>query len=245
MKLERPHPLTFAKMYWPHVNFYDLQRQLIESVRTNRRTVVVSANTMGKDFSAAYVALSFFLCPQMWFDEAYTSQVEAVRIANELVNPTLCGMCRGLSKRVKNCDNCLSLSYLMTHTRRIVTTSVDEKHLGTLWGEVSRYLMTCAVPLMEAQGGPLVVNDMDIRFKDEREAKRPINWLVGRVAKEKEGFQGYHGAYTLFMVDEASGMRDDVIEMAQTWSKKDLLFGNPRPCDNSFREAVRRGDIAA
>lgn len=244
MKVERwQHVLAFARQRWPHVQFYREQRGLIRSMCENRRTVVVSANTMGKDFSASAVALIFFICPMMFFDEAYVQSIESIRLEKERVNSTRCTRCKEQNLRIL-CPDCMRLSQLMTHTRRIVTTSVDEKHLGTLWGEMSRFLMTSSEPLMETQGGPLVVNDMDIRFKDEREAKRPLNWLVGRVAKEKEGFQGYHAAYTLFMVDEASSMRDDVIEMAQTWSKKDLLFGNPRPCENAFRAAVRQGDVA-
>ncbi|MEM3120642.1 MAG: hypothetical protein QXZ57_06980 [Nitrososphaerota archaeon] len=180
---------------------------------------------MGKDFAAAYIALSFFLCPQMYFQQSYVDGIERNRLALE----------RSRGAR---------LSDLMVHTRRIVTTSVDERHLGTLWGEISRYLVSCSVPLLESHGGPLVVNHMDIRFKEERESKQPLNWLIGRTAENKEAFQGYHAEYTLFLADEVSGIRDEIISMAQTWAKKEVLFGNPRPCSNEFYRAVKRGDIA-
>lgn len=220
------HPLTLARLWWPHVNFYNLQRDLLDSVVENRETVVVSANMMGKDFSVACVVLMFFMCPQMFFSRQYVMQVE-----EEFQR----------MQRVMN----RTLPSHMGHTRRIVTTSVEERHLGALWGEMGRYIDLCQRPLLESRGGPLVVNDLDIRFVAEREVKRPINWIKGLTADKPESYQGFHASYTLAVANEASGVSDGVIKMMRTWSKKEIYIGNPRECDNYFRHAIKQGDLAA
>ncbi len=56
-----PDPLEFAARLWPHVTFYNKQREVIYSVRDNDETVVVAGNALGKDFVAAFIALHFFL----------------------------------------------------------------------------------------------------------------------------------------------------------------------------------------
>jgi len=53
-------PLAFGKLLWPHVEFYDKQREVIESVRDNKETQVPAGNMLGKDFVAAFIALWFF-----------------------------------------------------------------------------------------------------------------------------------------------------------------------------------------
>lgn len=54
-------PLRFGKLFWPDVNFYDKQREVIYSVRDNDETFVPAANKMGKDFVAAFICLWFFM----------------------------------------------------------------------------------------------------------------------------------------------------------------------------------------
>ena len=63
--MERPEyrddPFLLAKLCWPEVTFYDRQREIIESVRDNEETICVAGNVLGKDFTAGFIALSFFL----------------------------------------------------------------------------------------------------------------------------------------------------------------------------------------
>lgn len=54
-------PLQLAKALWPHVNFYDKQREIIRSVWDNDRTVVPAGHMLGKDFVTAFIVLAFFL----------------------------------------------------------------------------------------------------------------------------------------------------------------------------------------
>lgn len=60
-KRMRDDPLFFGKVLWPHVNFFKEQREIILSVRDNDETFVPAANMMGKDFTAGFVCLWFFL----------------------------------------------------------------------------------------------------------------------------------------------------------------------------------------
>lgn len=54
-------PLVFAKQFWPHVNFYKEQIEIIYSVVDNDETIVPAGNMLGKDFVSAFIALYFFL----------------------------------------------------------------------------------------------------------------------------------------------------------------------------------------
>lgn len=54
-------PLKFAKLLWPHVEFYDKQREIIYSIVNNYETFVPAGNMLGKDFVAAFISLWFFL----------------------------------------------------------------------------------------------------------------------------------------------------------------------------------------
>lgn len=129
------------------------------------------------------------------------------------------------------------------HTCRIVTTSVAEHHLKVLWGEIGRFVTTSAIPLLADKGGPLVMNYQEIRWAWERDAKNPLNYLVGRVSEKGEGLAGHHAAYTLLAGDEASGLSDTCYEMGQGWAKRFLLFGNPNNTNNFFRRGIEAGNL--
>jgi hypothetical protein len=134
-------------------------------------------------------------------------------------------------------------------TCRIVTTSVAEHHLRVLWGEISRFIVTARRPLLyegvHNPGGVLVLNYQELRRTEERAAKNPLNYLVGRVSQKGEGLAGHHAAFTMFVGDEASGLDNEAYKAAQGWAKHMLIFGNPNPCRNFFYDAVKGGDILA
>jgi hypothetical protein len=139
---------------------------------------------------------------------------------------------------------CLFLRCVITdQTCRIVTTSVAEHHLTVLWGEIGRFLTTAAQPLLAKDGGPLVVNHMEIRRKDEMSSKNPLSYLVGRVSAKGEGLAGHHAEVTLGVGDEASGLSNEVRDMMQGWAKSLLWIGNPNPCLSFFYDLVEQGDL--
>ena len=133
----------------------------------------------------------------------------------------------------------------MGRTCRIVTTSVAEHHLSVLWAEIAKFLTTSKVPLLARNGGPLVVNHMEIRFAREQDAKNPINYCVGRVSAKGEGLAGHHAEETLAVGDEASGIDDVAYTMFQGWARHMLFIGNPNPCNNFFFRGIRAGDLLA
>lgn len=137
--------------------------------------------------------------------------------------------------------------FLTRHPCRIVTTSTTDPHLDVLWGEIGRFICTAKYPLTKAKGGPLVCVKHSIRKVVDGEVC-PLSYLVGKVASPEnyEAFQGHHIAQTgdgiprtMFMADEASGVRQAYWSMASTWMQRSLIFGNPWACNNFFYHAVK------
>ncbi len=129
--------------------------------------------------------------------------------------------------------------YFLTHWPcRIVTSSVDDRHLGVLWDEVSRFIQTSKHPLHIKNGGPLIYNHRHIR-RNVGGLLDSISYIKGMVPAKGESLQGHHAKYTLWVDDEASGARDEHYDMADTWAKRKLIIGNPWPCENFFKYAVK------
>jgi hypothetical protein len=133
-------------------------------------------------------------------------------------------------------------SFLRHREARIVTTSVKDDHLRVLWGEIGRFIETAKYPLRSDKGGPLVIKHRDIgKIVNGKQCK--ISYLRGMVSERGEGMAGHHAAYTLAVIDEASGVDDIVYTQLDTWAKRKLIFGNPNPTGNFFRRMVKEGDI--
>lgn len=183
-------------------------------------------------FAAAY-------WPQVRFYDRQQEIIESVRDNDE----TVVVAAHQLGKDYTAGFICL-WAFLCHPESRVVTTSVKADHMRVLWGELGRFLQTAKIPLTVDEGGPLIVNHWDIRkFVGGKECK--ISYLRGMVSEKGEGLAGHHAAYTLLVVDEASGIDDLVYDRADTWAKRRLIFGNPYHCENYFRRAVKAGDLEA
>lgn len=152
----------------------------------------------------------------------------------------------------------ICLWFFLCHKEvRIVTTSVKDDHLRVLWGEIARFIQEAKYPLLckrkkdkmfgytQVSGGPLWVNHHDIR-KYVNGKQCPISYIRGMVSERGEGLQGHHATNTLLVVDEASAVEDQVIELGSTWAKRILVFGNPLPPTggaNFFYRNVKGGDV--
>ena len=115
--------------------------------------------------------------------------------------------------------------------------------MRVLWAEIARFALTAKYPLLVDKGGPLIMQHMEIRRASEREAKNPINYLVGMVSEKGEGLAGHHAEVTLVVVDEASSSEEQVYEHTQGWFKRLLGFGNAWDCANWWRKGVEAGDL--
>jgi hypothetical protein len=129
-------------------------------------------------------------------------------------------------------------SFLVNPEARIITTSVKDDHLRVLWGEIGRFVQSSRFPLLKDQGGPLIFNHRDIR-KIVRGQECKISYLRGMVSEKGEGMAGHHAAFTLGIIDEASGVDDMVYTQMDTWARRILLIGNCNPCENFFKTAVK------
>lgn len=142
---------------------------------------------------------------------------------------------------------------------RIISTSNTDDHLRVLWSEIGYFLSCCKYPLKVEDGGPLVVNHRDIRWRwprgfierhdspKDRERLRMVeekSYLHGLVAEREEKMAGHHATYTLAIGDEATGLQDFVHRAFQGWAKRFLYFGNPngQQADSFFGRMCDEGD---
>lgn len=150
------------------------------------------------------------------------------------------------------------LFFLQHHPVRIVTTSVADRHLIVLWSAINEFISLASVPLLQADGGPLVVNHRQIKKVYKGEIC-PISYVVGMVAESPEKMAGHHAPNTLFVADECSGLWDQYYTKAQGWAgggghvlpdgratrKRMLFIGNPYHCSNFWRRNIEAGDLLA
>ncbi len=213
-------PLMLQRLLWPDVMFYGKQRDIIYSIRDSVETYVPAGNMLGKDYVGGFIALSFFLCPMVYFSPQHVASVERLRGPHNQ----------------------------FPHFRRVLTTSVKADHLRVLWAEIGRFVTGSALPLTDDKGGPLTVLHQEIRLASEGRVngKNLQSYLLAQVTNERgEGMAGHHAPYTLCIADEASGVGDKVYEMQQGWAKRLLAIGNPNPCNNFFFRGIEAGDLAA
>lgn len=137
--------------------------------------------------------------------------------------------------------------FLTRNPCRIVTTSATEDHLEVVWGELTNFIQTSKYPMTVDKGGPLIVNRRKIR-KIVGGEECCLSYIDRKVAAPDnvEGLQGHHIAgigdgipRTLFVPDECSGILEAYYTMAQGWFDRMLAIGNPWPCDNFFKYAVK------
>ncbi len=132
--------------------------------------------------------------------------------------------------------------FMTRHPCKVVTTSAKEDHLRVLWGEIGNFIRTSDYPLTVEKGGPLIVNQREIKKIVDGE-KCELSYIIGKVASPDKiaGMQGHHlpmRPHTLFVPDECSSVPHDYFKMARTWFHRMLAIGNPWPCDNFFKWAV-------
>jgi len=140
--------------------------------------------------------------------------------------------------------------FLTRHPCRIVTTSAKEDHLRVLWGEIGGFISSCDFVLDFRKGGPLVVNHQELRKWTKKDGLCPKSYCKGLVASLDSiaAMGGHHIASTdgvprtLFVIDEASSVRDEYLDIATPWADRVLVLGNTWPCDNFWRRAVEEGD---
>lgn len=128
---------------------------------------------------------------------------------------------------------------------KVVTTSAQSGQLEVvLWGEIRRFLSESKIPL------PLDYTHMHIYQKYDNGKRLPNSDMIGRVVQKGEAMLGLHiprsekgEPATLLIVDEASGVDDDVYERSDTWAHRKLVISNCYPCSNFFFRGVKEGPL--
>ncbi|MBN4064362.1 DEAD/DEAH box helicase family protein [Dehalococcoides mccartyi] len=128
------------------------------------------------------------------------------------------------------------LWWLMCHTDAIVITTAPTAHQvrNILWREIRRaYHQNSGVI-----GGTLLRTSLELGDK---------HYAQGLSTDTPERFQGFHEGHILFVVDEASGVREGIFEAIEgsmtSAGAKVLLLGNPTSLKGTFYDAFhkRRG----
>lgn len=146
---------------------------------------------------------------------------------------------------------------------KIITTSPKADHLDVLWGEIHARIKQSKIPLEVERGGPLIINQQELRATVGLRpgADRCSESYVKAMVASDDAMAAMGGHHvpidprwlwrTMLVGDEASGIKDALIDTAGGWYHRMFLFGNAWPCNNRFRHAFegkpgsedRGGDI--
>jgi hypothetical protein len=213
-RYEYVDPMRLKELLWPRVYFCGYQRDIVYSLADNDETFVVAGNMLGKDFTAAFCVLWFFLtrtpCRIVTTSADY-SQLEAV----------LWGEMRRF----------IQTSEVPLEAERGGPLLVNHLHL--------RKLVPAGDASQSVHGtGQKGVQICGISYCIGRVAAKGEGMLGHHVADTGDGIPR-----TLFVADEASGVDDVSYDRSDTWARRKLVIGNPYPTQNFFRRGVKSGDM--
>lgn len=208
-------PVALCHWMWPHDIFYSKEREVIMAVKEAAEVYCQAGNELGKDWVLGRICVSFWVCPWAYYGPEWFRNID------KFAKP-------GMPEYVN-------------HKRRVVTTSVKDKHLDVLWAEIGTAWRTCRVDLNQ----DFLMTHREVRFREEANAKNAASYMIGVVSGSEnlEGLTGHHAAYTLGCGDEASGLNDRVQDAFSGWAKRMVFIGNPLPCETFYKRNCRAGDL--
>ena len=125
------------------------------------------------------------------------------------------------------------LWWLMCYPESLVITTAPTEHQvrDVLWREIRRVYRGNE----DFIGGKLLKTSLEIADK---------HYALGLSTNTPERFQGFHEGHILFVVDEASGVREGIFEAIEgsmtSEHSRMLLLGNPTSLSGYFYEAFHR-----
>lgn len=130
------------------------------------------------------------------------------------------------------------LWFLLTrYPARIAVTAPTSGQLETvLWSEIAKWRRHLLPPLTNY----VAVTKLKVSVRNSKES-----FAIGKTsrAERPEALQGYHSQNMLFLIDEASGVPDQVFEVAEgalsTPGAKVVLTGNPTRANGYFWKAFQ------
>lgn len=113
----------------------------------------------------------------------------------------------------------------------IATAPTRQQLYDVLWAEIAKWLSKSKVEnLLRWTKTKIYMNGYDERW-----------WATARTAVRPENMQGFHEDYMLFVVDEASGVADNIMEAIlgtlTGYENKLLLCGNPTRTSGVFYDS--------
>lgn len=128
------------------------------------------------------------------------------------------------------------LWYLATrpYSKVVATAPTMQQLYDVLWAELNKWLSRSkAKKLMTWTKRRIYVTDYPERW-----------WATARTANKPENMQGFHEDYMLFIVDEASGVADNILEaIIGTLTGKEnklVMLGNPTKTSGIFYDSHNR-----
>lgn len=118
---------------------------------------------------------------------------------------------------------------------KVVATAPTRQQLyDVLWAEISKWLSTSKIEnLLQWTKTKIYMKGFEERW-----------WATARTAVKPENMQGFHEDYMLFVVDEASGVSDPIMEAIlgtlTGYENKLLMCGNPTRTSGTFYDSHNR-----
>jgi hypothetical protein len=202
-----------------------------------------------REWALKPLALANWLWPEVSFYRQQEEIIESVRDVKE----TLVVAGNKLGKDFV-AGFIITWFFLTRNPCRIVTTSAKDDHLRVLWGEINWFVQHARFPLSESQGGPLVVNQRELKKYLRDGSLCPTSYVKGMVAADDTiaAMGGHHAVpkvpdglpHSLFVTDETSSVRDACYNVAAGWFERGFFFGNAWPTNNWWRRDFKVGDLA-
>jgi len=131
--------------------------------------------------------------------------------------------------------------FFVTHPySKVITTAPAGRQLRKiLWAEI-KALARKIPPMIRAN---FEILETDIYMRD-RNGKRIDDWFItARTADKPESMQGFHAPFLLYVIDEATGIADEIlfaIEGALTTDAKILMIANPTKTSGYYYDAFHK-----
>ena len=131
-------------------------------------------------------------------------------------------------------ESWLAIWFLTTRPYPKIPCTAPTQHQlwDILWAEIAKWL----------RNNPALANDL-IWTKEKVYMKgHPEEWFaVGRTASKPDALQGFHADHVLYIIDEASGVKDEIFEpilgALSTEGSKLVMCGNPTKITGFFYDS--------
>lgn len=158
------------------------------------------------------------------------------KILNALAKNTMVAVRsgRGIGKTATLAMIVVWFMFTRPNARVICTGPKFEQLKNTLWAEVSKWL-----------NGSLIKEYMKWTTERLYHVSNPAGWYsLIATAKDKENISGYHEEHMLFIIDEGSGVNDEIFETILNSMTGDdnriITTGNPTQVTGFFYDAFHR-----